>query len=325
MKRTNCLGLFILLLTMSMSCSSKKYADRYREGDNSGQQVELTVDQEKKLTQEALAEMKKEYPPAANKEIQAYIEKLGQKIVNANNLHNKPYTYNFTVVDSAQVNAFALPAGAIFMTAPIIAAADSEAEIAGVLGHEIGHVVARHTAERMYVAKQEQGKTWLFGGVGAALGGAAGFLLGKKLCADGDSACRAKYAVYGLGGGAVGGLMVQKYGFMKNSQEDELESDRVGFRYAVKAGYDKNNVGDFYRKLLAMEKEAKKGQNGFMAKLADAMSSHPPSDARVKQAEEMKSLIKENGTITTTEEFQRMKKIAQEIVARQKAAATSAR
>jgi MFS family permease len=222
MKTQRFLALLLILILALMGCSSKKYADRYREGDNSGQEVELTVDQEKQLTKEALAQMKKEYPAADNKELQDYIERLGQKIVNANNLNNKPYTYNFTVVDSSQINAFALPAGAIFMTAPIIAAADSEAEIAGVLGHEIGHVVARHTAERMYVAKKEQGKTWLIGGVGAALGGAAGFLLGKKLCREGDSACRAKYAMYGLGGGAVGGLAGAIYASQIRSIQPEL-------------------------------------------------------------------------------------------------------
>lgn len=315
----------LVILLFTTGCSSKKYSDRYREGDNKGQEVELTVDQEKALTKEALAEMKKEFPPVQNQELQRYIEKVGQRIVNANNLNHKPYTYNFTVVDSAQINAFALPAGAIFMTAPIIAAAESEAEIAGVLGHEIGHVVARHTAERMYVAKQEQGKSWLFGGVGAALGGAAGYFLGKKFCQEGDTACRAKMTVYGLGGGAGAGLLVHRYGFMKNSQEDELESDRVGFRYAVKANYDKNHVGDFYRKLAAMEKEAKKGQNALLGRLQDAMSSHPASNERVAQAEEMRTLIKENGSIKSTEEFQRMKKIAQQIVARQKPASSAKR
>jgi beta-barrel assembly-enhancing protease len=314
-----CLTLCFLL----SGCASKKYADRHREGDNSGQLAALTVEEEKKLTQQALAEMRKEYPPAANKEIQEYLQRIGQKIVRANNLHQRPYSYNFTVVDSAQINAFAMPAGEIFMTAPIIAAAESEAEIAGVLGHEIGHVVARHTAERMYVAKKEQGKMWLYGGVGAALGGAAGFFLGKKLCKEGDTACKAKLTAYGAGGGAVGGLMVQKYGFMKNSQEDELESDRVGFRYAVKAGYDKTKVGDFYRKLMAMEEQSKKGQNAFIARFSDAMSSHPPSKSRVQQAQEMQSLITENGGITTTEEFQRIKKIAQQIVAKNKTGQSS--
>lgn len=311
---------FSLALLVTLAGCASKTSDRYREGDNRGQQVDLTVDQEKQLTKEALAEMKKDYPPVKNQELQNYIERLGQKIVKSNNLVNNPYTYNFTAVDSDQVNAFALPAGEVFITAPIIAMADSEAEIAGVLGHEVGHVVARHTAERMYVAKKEQGKSWLYGGVGAAVGGTAGYFLGKSLCKEGDSACLAKFALYGAGGGAAGGLLIQKYGFMKNSQEDELESDRVGFRYAVKAGYNKNNVGDFYQKLAAMEQASKKGQNALMASLQDAMSSHPPSKARVSQAQEMKTVIKEDGQITTTNEFFRMKKIAQEIVASKKAA-----
>ena len=304
--------LILSILFLISACATEK--TRYREGNNQGQKAALTVEEEKKLTKEALSEMKKDYPPAKNPEIQAYINKIGQKIVKANKLNNNPYTYSFTVVDVKAVNAFALPAGSIFMTAPIIAMAESEAEIAGVLGHEIGHVTARHTAERMYMAKEEEGKTWVFGGIGAALGGTAGYLLSKKLCAPNDTACKAKYALYGAGAGGVGGLMIQKYGFMKNSQEDELESDRVGFRYASNAGYDKEKVGDFYRKLQAMEEAAKKNQNAVMGWVSDAMASHPPSKSRVAQANEMKRLIKSNGGTTVTPEFLRMKKIAQDIV-----------
>ncbi len=304
--------LILSILFLISACATEK--TRYREGNNQGQKAALTVEEEKKLTKEALSEMKKDYPPAKNPEIQAYINKIGQKIVKANKLNNNPYTYSFTVVDVKAVNAFALPAGSIFMTAPIIAMAESEAEIAGVLGHEIGHVTARHTAERMYMAKEEEGKTWVFGGIGAALGGTAGYLLSKKLCAPNDNACKAKYALYGAGAGGVGGLMIQKYGFMKNSQEDELESDRVGFRYASNAGYDKEKVGDFYRKLQAMEEAAKKNQNAVMGWVSDAMASHPPSKSRVAQANEMKRLIKSNGGTTVTPEFLRMKKIAQDIV-----------
>jgi predicted Zn-dependent protease len=305
----------IILITLS-ACSTEK--TRYREGDNKGQKVALTVEEEKKLTREALGEMKKEYPAAQSPELQDYINRIGQKLVAANKLNHNPYTYTFTVVDVPAVNAFAMPAGSVFMTVPILAMAESEAEIAGVLGHEIGHVTARHTAERMYTAKQEQGKSWVFGGVGAALGGAAGYFIGNKLCDAKDTQCRAKYAVYGLGGGAVGGLMVQKYTFMKNSQEDELESDRVGFRYAVNTGYDKEKVGDFYEKLLAMEKESKKGQNAAMSFVADAMSSHPPSNKRVEQAQEMRGLIHTTGGTTVTPEFLRMKKIAQALLEKHK-------
>ncbi len=310
----------LISVTILGSCSSPKTSDRYREGNNEGQEVALTVEEEKKLTQEALPEMRKEFPTVKNAELQAYISRLGQKIVNANNLNNRPYTYTFTAVDSPMINAFAMPAGSVFITAPIIAAAESEAEIAGVLGHEIGHVTARHTAERMYVAKKEQSKAYIFGGIGAAIGAGIGYVAQKKLCDPKDLACRAKILGGGAAVGGVGGLMVQKYGFMKNSQEDELESDRVGFRYAVNAGYDKDKVGDFYSKLLAMEKESKKGQNAAMLWLSDAMASHPSSDKRVAQAEEMKSKYQNSTGIGSTPEFLRMKKIAQEIVAQNKKA-----
>ncbi len=74
------------------------------------------------------------------------------------NLRGNPDNYHVTVVDVATVNAFALPAGQVFVTAPLIALAASEAELAGVIGHEVGHVMARHTAERMYVREKEQNK-----------------------------------------------------------------------------------------------------------------------------------------------------------------------
>lgn len=322
--QNNFLVVFLGFL-MTFSCSSKKYSDRYREGDNTGQKAALTVQEERKLTQEALSSMKKDYPPAQSPELQAYIERLGQKIVRANNLHNNPYNYNFTVVDVPNVNAFALPAGTVMMTAPIIAMADSEAEIAGVLGHEIGHVTARHTAERMYAAKEEQGKGWAIGGVGAALGGAAGLWLGKKMCPPKDSGCRAKYALYGVGGGAGAGLLVHNYGFMKNSREDELESDRVGFKYAVNAGYDKDKVGDFYMKLMKMEAAAKKGSNNpLLGWMADAMSSHPASKDRVSQANELKEkLANKPGASASSSEFYEMRRLAQQIVEKSTARAGS--
>ena len=86
------------------------------------------------------------------------------------------------------------------MTAPLIALTGNEAELAGVIGHEVGHVVARHAAERMYVMEKEQNKTWLFAAGGGIVGAAAGFGLKKLLCADGDSACLAKAALIGAAG-----------------------------------------------------------------------------------------------------------------------------
>jgi predicted Zn-dependent protease len=83
--------LSLLLLSFFLaSCSTTKTSDRYREGDNKGQVADLTVEQEKQLTKEALVEMKKDFPPVRSQELQNYIERLGQKIVQANKLHNAP-------------------------------------------------------------------------------------------------------------------------------------------------------------------------------------------------------------------------------------------
>ena len=270
------LVLAALLLVSSLSCAPTN-SSRYREGSNVGQETNLTVQDEERLTQEALPKMTKDFPSAKNPELQKYISHLGMKIVKASNLEGHPYHYTFTVVDVADVNAFAMPAGTVFVTAPLIALASSEAELAGVVAHEIGHVVARHAAERMYAMEKAKNKTWLYAAGGAVVGAAAGIGLGVLLCDRGDAACLAKAAAIGGVVGAGGGLLAQQYTFLVNSREDEMEADRIGFKYAVAAGYDKNEVGKFYEKLLQMEKGGGKS-DGVVKSLSDALSTHPPSD-----------------------------------------------
>jgi len=304
------LPVFLVLLSFIISCVPAQQT-RYREGSNVGQQTGLTVQDERRLTEEALPKMKQEYPPAKNPELQKYVSDLGMKIVRANKLEGNPYNYNFTVVDVENVNAFALPAGTVFVTAPLIAMTENEAELAGVIGHEVGHVVARHAAERMYVMEQEQNKTWLMAAGGGLVGAAAGLGLGALLCADGDSACLAKAALIGAAVGAGGGLLVQKFKFMANSREDEMEADRIGFKLAVGAGYDKDKVGKFYERLLQMEKNAQKGGGTITKSLADAMSTHPPSEERVKQMNEMAANAPAvKNPIVSSADYSRMKQVA---------------
>lgn len=293
------------------ACSSGKSNSRYREGSNEGQQTELSYEDEKKLTQEVLPQMKKDYPAHPNKEAQLYVKQLGEKVVKANNLEGKPYNYNFTLVDVNYVNAFALPAGEVMVTAPLLAMADSEAELSGVIGHEVGHVVARHTAERMQNAKNEQKKSWLMGIGGGVIGGTAGFLLGKTLCKSTDPKyreCMQRAALYGAAAGAGGALLIQKYAFMANSREDEMEADRIGFKTSVAAGFDKDHVGNFYAKLLEMEKKHKQGSNTFLASFSDALSTHPPSAERVKQMKEMATQTQPNkNSIVSSKKFDQIK------------------
>lgn len=291
------------------SCTAPQHRDR--EGDNSGQETELTVEGERKLTAEVMPQMRKEYPAIQNADLQNYIRSLGRKVTTASNLEGNPYNYNFTVVDVAYVNAFALPAGTVFVTAPLINMAESEAELVGVLGHEVGHIKARHTAERMDKAKKEQSKSLLYGAGGGLLGAALGFGVGKLACPPSDNECLQKAALYGAAAGVGGGLLIQKFKFMANSREDEMEADRIGFRTSVQAGYDKDHVGRFYEKLLKMEQEAKRSNVPLLSSVTDAMSTHPPSKERVLQMNQMASNQNRNPrAVVSTKEFDRIQKIS---------------
>jgi beta-barrel assembly-enhancing protease len=291
------------------SCSSQT-KHRYREGDNTGQMAALTVEEEKKMTQELLPEMRKDYPLLKHSSLQQYISQLGQKIVQANQLAGNPYDYQFSVVDVKYVNAFALPAGTVMVTAPLIAMADTEAELAGVIGHEIGHVQARHSAERIYQAKKAEKKSMWYALGGGLVGGVVGYGLGKAICSSKDRECLERAAQWGAMAGAGGGLLIQKYAFMAHSREDEMEADRIGFRTTVKAGYSKDHVGDFFSKLLKMEKQSQKGNPQLLASLSDAMSTHPPSQERVNQINQLIKDTPYSSSKVSSEIFQKIKQIA---------------
>lgn len=295
------------------ACATEQH--RTREGNLRGDETSLSFQDEERLAQEALPQMTQDYPPVDNPALQSYVSNLGRKIVLANNLQGKPYKYNFTAVDVEYPNAFALPAGTIFVTAPLIAMTESEAELAGVIGHEIGHVKARHTAIRMELAKKEQSKTLLYSIGGGVIGGAVGAGLGKLLCQKNDDQCMEKAVRYGVAAGAGGGLLIQKYAFMANSREDEMEADRIGFRTSVQAGYDKDKVGLFYAKLLKIEEQNKGKKDPLMASLADAMSTHPPSKERVVQMEELAQTTAINPkAITSTSEYEKARSICAKLI-----------
>ena len=115
-----------------------------------------------------------------------------------------------------------------------------------------------------------------------------------------------------MAAGVGGGLLIQKYGFMANSREDEMEADRIGFRTSVKAGYDKDYVGRFYAKLLKMEQDRKSGGNSITTAFADALSTHPPSRERVSQMNQMAQQAGSRGKVSS-ETFSRIKNKALQI------------
>jgi predicted Zn-dependent protease len=99
---------------------------------------------------------------------------------------------------------------------------------------------------------------------------------------------------------------------MANSREDEMEADRIGFRTSVKTNYHKDHVGSFYAKLLRMEQEHKNNKVPLLSGLSDAMSTHPPSEERVNQMNQMAAQTPlAKNAVTSTREFDRVKRMAQ--------------
>lgn len=176
---------------------------------------------------------------------------------------NKPGAdITITVLDSPVVNAFALPGGYVYVTRGLMALANNEAEVAGVIGHELGHVMARHGAKRHTQAVGAQ----IFGGI---LGAVAGQILGGL---GGQIANQA------IGIGAAGYLA----GY---SRDQEYEADQLGARYLAKAGYDPYAMASFLKTLNAQNAlHAKLTRNSYDGGRVDFFSTHPATEKRVRKA-----------------------------------------
>ncbi len=173
------------------------------------QRVALNVDQEVALGLQAAPEMAAQYGGAeTGTQAAALVRRVGARLVNRTEARTSPYKFNFHLLkDQDTINAFALPGGQIFITRALLNRLESEGQLAGVLGHEIGHVIQRHSAEHMARAGLTQGM------VNAA-----------SVATDGQADQVAAM---------IGQSINMRYG-----RDDELESDRSGLRYMFEAGYD---------------------------------------------------------------------------------------
>ncbi len=203
--------------------------------------------------------------------INEYVNRVGQNLVR-NSDAQVPFTIK--VIDSDEVNAFALPGGFFYVNSGLILAADEEAELAGVMAHEIAHVCARHATRQMTRAQWANIGTipliFVGGGVGYAAYEAAG--LGLPLT------------------------------FMKFSRNFEAEADYLGLQYMYKTGYDPNAFINFFEKVQAREKK----KPGTLAK---AFASHPQTPDRIEKSQEeiSKILPSRNQYVVTTSEFDEVK------------------
>lgn len=219
------------------------------------QRVSLTVDEEIALGLESAPQMAQEFgglDPDEN--LQAQIDTIGQRLVESSEASTTEYPFEFHILaDNQTVNAFALPGGQIFITRALLNLLETEGEVAGVLGHEIGHVVGRHSAEQIAKSQLIQG-----------LAGAAG--VGLYDPQNPESASAAQMAQ------VVGAMITMKYG-----REDELQSDRLGVQFLADAGYDPRAL------LRVMEVLASAGGG---ARQPEFMSTHPDPGNRLEEIEQ---------------------------------------
>jgi len=176
--------------------------------------------------------------------VQTYVQSVGKKLAAVS--HRPNLQWHYTAVDSPVINAFAIPGGYVYFTRGILAYINNEAEFAGVMGHEIGHVTARHSVSQMTRSQVAQ------------IGLGAASILSPTVGQFGEAA-----------GGALG------VWFLKFSRDDERQADQLGVEYAARAGYDPREVSNFFDVLRRLSDAAdRETMPGWLA-------SHPDPGERV--------------------------------------------
>jgi predicted Zn-dependent protease len=193
-----------------------------------------------------------------NDELQRYVSDLGMRIARQSERPNLPWS--FVVVDSPAVNAFALPGGFIYITRGILPYLDNEAQLVGVLGHEIGHVTARHAAQQ-YTR-----------GMGASLGVLVGSIFVPQVRPFADIA--------ETGAGVL---------FLKFGRDDELQADALGAEYAAQGGWDPDQVPVFLTTLGRIAEVS--DRNG----VPNWLSTHPQPENRVERVAETVQKVRASG------------------------------
>ncbi|WP_435628201.1 M48 family metalloprotease [Candidatus Ferrigenium straubiae] len=201
--------------------------------------------------------IQKQYQVYESKPLQDYVNRIGQKL--AKNSHRPNLGYHFTVLDTPEVNAFALPGGYVYITRGIMAYLNSEAELAAVVGHEIGHVTARHGVRQQSAAQA------------ANLGLTIASIFVPEINSMGGQNLT----------NLVGGALLSGYG-----REHELEADRLGAQYLARSDYDPQAIISVLRTLKNQElkdAELAKQEGREPRRYSGLFATHPDNDTRLKQ------------------------------------------
>jgi len=239
--------LIIAIIFIGFSLISYFSSKEYNPVTGEDQYISLTPRQEIALGLQAAPQMIQQhgglYP---EQKYQDLVDNIGLSLVRHSKAAETVYQYDFHLLNDRQtINAFALPGGQVFITAALFSKLKTEAQLAGVLGHEIGHVVARHSAQQMAKSNLTEG------------------ILNGVMVASDPSGSAAQAATY------IGQLVNMKYG-----RDDELESDKLGIRFMVKSGYDPNAMIGVMQ--ILAEASGGRGQ-------AEFFSTHPNPENRIEE------------------------------------------
>jgi predicted Zn-dependent protease len=219
------------------------------------QHVSISQEQEIALGLQSAPEMMQQFGgPSQNAEGAAVVQKVGEKIVAASDAGKSGYEFHFVLLgDPNTINAFALPGGPVFITDALYNQLKTEGQLAGVLGHEISHVVERHSAQQIAQQELTQGLT--------------GALILSTYDPDNPNSARTAQMA-----ALIGGLIGMKYG-----RADELESDTFGVKLMGQAGYDPNAL------IGVMEVLASSREGGGPPEF---FSTHPNPENRIERIKE---------------------------------------
>jgi predicted Zn-dependent protease len=209
----------------------------------------LTTEEEKKLGKKIILEIEKSAEIERDLSLQSFINRIGRSLVAQ--IGPSPFEFKFFLIKGTDPNAFAIPGGYIFVTTGLIVLADNEQEVAGVLGHEIGHVTSRHIAQMI-----ERSKRLNLASLAAII---AGVLLG-----GGGTSSEAI---------ATMSMATAEAYTLKYTRENEVEADHKSLQYTIKAGYDPNGLITFLNKINKISLGS--------AKIPAYLLDHPVTEDRI--------------------------------------------
>ncbi|BCS32859.1 peptidase M48 [Luteitalea sp. TBR-22] len=213
----------------------------------------ISVRDEVQLGRQAQEELRRQTPEVSDPRVRAYVADLGARL--ASHASGEAYPYSFSVADYRELNAFALPGGPVWVHRGVLEAADAEAQLAGVLAHEIAHISERHAAQQ--ITK---------GTVANGLLGLLGAIVGDR----GAGAAAAQVAA---------GVTANSF-MLKFSRDDEREADREGVGLLQRAGYDPRGLLEFMQ-VLARQEGRSPGS------VAQFLSTHPAPASRVRELSQL--------------------------------------